>query len=83
MGAKMSQDQTKAIMENVTQMVKFAYNHGAEDELNKIVRLVKLDLMLEDTECMKAARDRILELIKSRGSRHADHSYQPVIKVQE
>jgi hypothetical protein len=79
----MSQDQTKAIMENVTQMVKFAYNHGVQDENRKILRMLELDLLLEDTDCAKAARDRIMELIKSRGSRHADHSYQPVLRLEE
>lgn len=75
--------ETKAIMENITQMVKFSYNHGAQDELNKIIKFLELDLVLEDTECMQQARDRIINLLKSRGSRHADHSYQVIRHTEE
>ncbi len=79
----MKHEEAKQVIETTTQMMRFAYNHGVQDERGKIIRFLEMDLLLADLQDPEAQKIRILDLLKSRDTRHAEGHYPQRVKTQE
>ncbi len=79
----MKHEEAKQLMETTTQMMRFAYNHGVQDERRKTIQFLEMDLLLADLKDPEAQKVRILDLLKSRDTRHAEGHYPQRVKTQE